>query len=282
MKADTVNGFRVVEWLPDASQLRYADYWNDEGEEQQKPFWVLSGDFRSMETYLAATGMPDQLAACANVARNRFGRVVGGVGVDLAAGTLWAAPHLFRLGQVDLLYCVEYSRHRLFKLGPAVLAHYGVPADRVVLALGDVHHLDLPDESVDFVLMSAAFHHSDTPDVLLKEIRRVLRRSGIVLLIGEHISEIRASRRLKHMAKYLTSRLMPTALQMRLLGRTVMAQRFYARDEELLGGDDRLGDHAYTLLHYERMFTAAGFSWERLHKDEWAYQAFVLAPAIVE
>ena len=279
MAADTANGFRVVEWLPDVSHLRYSDYCNDEREEQSKPLWVLPGDFASMETYLSSTGLPDQLVACVDTARQRFGRTLTGVGVDLAAGSLRAAPHLFRLGHVDLLYCVEYSRHRLLKLGPAVLTHYGVTADRVVLAIGDVHHLDLPDASVDFILMSAAFHHPDTPDALSSEIRRILKPSGIVLIIGEHITELHASNRLKHLAKFVAARIMPAGLQMRLLGHTLRAQRFYARDEDLLGGDERLADHAYTLSQYQRMFAAAGFSTECLRKNDWSYQAFVLAPS---
>lgn len=232
-----------------------------------------------METYLSSTGLPDQLVACADTARDRFGRTLTGVAVDLAAGSLWAAPHLFRLGHVDLLYCVEYSRHRLLKLGPAVLAHYGVPADRVVLAIGDIHRIDLPDRSVDFILMSAAFHHSDTPEALLNEIRRILKPSGIVLIIGEHITEVHASNRLKHMAKFVAARILPAGVQMRLFGHTLCAHRFYPRDEDLLGGDERLGDHAYTLSQYQRMFTAAGFSAECLRKSQWSYQAFVLAPA---
>jgi ubiquinone/menaquinone biosynthesis C-methylase UbiE len=161
MATKTSPTYEAVEWLSDPDCLRYADYWNDEEEERRKPFWVLDGDFSRMKAYLKEIGLPAQMEEA-----------------DLGAGTLWAVPDLFRLGAVDHVYCVEYSRHRLLKLGPAVLDHYGVSSDRVTLALGDVHQLRLTDKSLDFVFLSVAFHHSDKPAALLSEIPFVLAPSS--------------------------------------------------------------------------------------------------------
>ena len=270
--------YEAVEWLSGADRLRYADYWNDEEEERRKPFWVLDGDFSRMEAYLTEIGLPAQMEESVRVARVRFGRGLGGVGVDLGAGTLWAVPYLFRLGTVDHVYCVEYSRHRLLKLGPAVLEHYGVSSDRVTLALGDIHRLRLADHSVDFVFLSAAFHHSDTPGALLSEIRRVLRPSGLVIVTGEHMTDGSRPDRLRHMAKFVASRMLPDAIQQRLFGRSLQVARLMRRDEDLLPGDDRLGDHEYTLAQYEQLFSTGGFVSQNVRRDGWAFQAFVLIP----
>jgi SAM-dependent methyltransferase len=270
--------YAAVEWLSEADRLRYADYWNDEREEQDKPFWILDGNFAAMETYLAETGLPAQLNESVRVARDRFGRGVDGVGVDLAAGTLWAVPLLCRLGAVEHIYCVEYSRHRLLKLGPAVLAHYGVAPERVTLALGDIHQLQLADHSIDFVLLSAAFHHSDRPDALLGEIRRVLKPDGIVLLVGEHVTDAGVKDRFKHMAKFIASRVLFPSLQRKLFGRTLDVRRFVPLEADLLEGDDRLGDHAYTLTQYRQLFQGGGFVHETVRRPDWDYQAFVLTP----
>ena len=128
------------------------------------------------------------------------------------------------------------------------------------------------------MFLSAAFHHSDKPGSLLSEIRRVLRPSGIVIVIGEHISDPGLNDRIKHVAKFLVSRLLPTFVQRRLFGRSLNVARLIPREEDLLGGDDRLGDHAYTLGGYRQLFTAGGFVSETRRRPEWAYQAFVLAP----
>jgi SAM-dependent methyltransferase len=270
--------FTAVEWLSETDRLRYADYWNDQDEEKQKPFWVLDGKFSRMEAYLEQIGLPAQMAESIRVARESFGRAPDGIGIDLGAGTLWAVPHLFRLGRVDHVYCVEYSRHRLFTLGPAVLTHYGVPPAQVTLVLGDIHRLRLKDASVDFVFMSAAFHHSDTPETLLAEIRRVLRPAGLVIIVGEHISDIGARAHIRHMLKFLVASGLPHVVQRRLFGRVIKASSLIAREQDLLAGDDRLGDHAYTLTQYERLFAEAGFISQTLRRPRWAYQAFILVP----
>jgi len=278
MATTTSTTYEAVEWLSDTDRLRYADYWNDEAEERRKPFWVLDGDFQRMEAYLNEIGLPAQMEEAVRVARARFGRGVDGIGVDLGAGSLWAVPHMFRLGAVDHVYCVEYSRHRLLKLGPAVLDHYGVSPDRVTLALGDVHQLRLTDKSIDFVFLSAAFHHSDNPGVLLSEIRRVLRPSGIVIVIGEHIADPGLHDRIRHVTKFFVSRALPAGIQQRLFGRSLNVVRLIPRAEDLLACDDRLGDHVYTLAGYRQLFAAGGFNSETLRQREWVFQAFVLAP----
>jgi SAM-dependent methyltransferase len=265
--------------LSSVERLTYAEYWNSETEERTKPFWVLDGDFGRMERYLADNGFPAQLDECVRIAHERFGRVVGGVGCDLGAGSLWAVPRLLRLGTIERIYCVEYSKHRLLKLGPAVLEHYGVSPDSVVLALGDLHELRVPSATCDFVFLSAAFHHSDRPSELLKEIRRVLKPAGVVLILGEHITDAGLKQRVRHMAKFVVSRTLPARVQRRVIGRRLVVERFFPTESDLLVGDDRMGDHAYTREQYFEMFAAAGFRAECLRRSAWVFQAFVLAPS---
>src|SRR5262245_15285992 len=93
--------YPVENWLNDTEALAYADYWNDEAQERLKPFWILDGDFGKMERYLASIRLIDELEACVAAGRTYFGRTLRGIGCDLAAGNLWAEPHLFRLGAVD-------------------------------------------------------------------------------------------------------------------------------------------------------------------------------------
>jgi ubiquinone/menaquinone biosynthesis C-methylase UbiE len=44
-----------------------------------------------------------------------------------------------------------------------------VPPEKIVLARGTFYDLHLPDGSVDFVLLSQAFHHADRPGELLRK-----------------------------------------------------------------------------------------------------------------
>ena len=151
----------VEHWLaPDeAAAIEYAGYWNDAGAERDKPWWVLDGDFAKLEAYLDQTGLRGDLDHCLAA----LGRPLRGQGIDLAAGTLWAAPVLLDAGAVEHLYCLEYSRHRLLEIGPTVLAHYAVDPQRVVLAFGSFYDLQVPEGTLDFAFLSQAFHHADRP-----------------------------------------------------------------------------------------------------------------------
>lgn len=180
---------KVENWLSDSPdrKIEYSEYWNDEQNEQDKAWNILDGDFTKMESYLAQIGLVEDLRECLDACRARRGSRLGGVGIDLAAGNLWASPHLFGCGDVEKLYCLEFSKHRLLKLGPKVLEHYQVPNDKVVLVYGSFYDLHLPDGCLDFALLSAAFHHAEDPNRLLAEIRRVLKPDGVLMMIGEHI-----------------------------------------------------------------------------------------------
>jgi SAM-dependent methyltransferase len=236
--------------LDQLREVSYADYWNDERIESEKEWWVLDGDFERMEDYLERTGLSRQLDAAVDLAALRRGRPLRGAGVDVAAGNLWAVPRLLARG-ASCVYAVEYSSHRLQKLGPAVLRHYGVARDDVVLCLGSFYDLRLPDGELDFVLMSQALHHADDPGRLLVEARRVLRPDGVILVIGEHVVHDLGA--LRRVAAAVLRRSRPA-------------------------NDPVLGDHFYSDDEYERLFVGASFAWERLDHRSRHFQGFVLTP----
>jgi SAM-dependent methyltransferase len=253
--------FEVRRWL-DTDEIRtieYSAYWNDEAVEQEKAgFWTLEGDFARLETCLA------EKTTVARELEDLLGdKPPRGAGADLAAGTLWAVPRLVAHG-AEIVYAVEYSEHRLLKLGPGVLAHYGVPPEQVVLCLGSFYDLRLDDQSLDFVLLAQALHHADRPDVLLREVRRVLKPGGTLYVIGEHL--VSEQRPLSRRATVAAS--LPAFLQRRLFGGVV------SRLPEL-AVDPVLGDHYFYRDDYPRMFAAAGFSLrsERVYPQTLAFLA---------
>jgi ubiquinone/menaquinone biosynthesis C-methylase UbiE len=241
-----VSGFRVEQWLEAQAiaGVPYADYWNDEEIERGKEWNVLEGGFEPMERYLDEVGLVEDLRACVALAEELRGRPLQGIGVDLAAGTLWAAHHLLAAGPVERLYCVEYSRHRLLKLGPVVLERAGVSPEQVVLALGSFYDIRLEEASVDFAFMSQALHHADEPDRLLAELERVLQPDGVVIAIGEHV--VGLGWRLAHAAGHADH------------------------------VDAVTGDHYYGVREYARMFDRHGFRYERVRRSGADFQGFVL------
>jgi SAM-dependent methyltransferase len=180
--------YRTLNWLSegDLERMKYSTYWNDEEAERAKEWNITDGDFGKMESYLRKTGLHSDLTAAIKFLRIRLQKNIGGVGVDVAAGNLWASSYLFSAGEISMLYCVEYSRHRLLKLGPLVLEHYKIPPEKVTLAFGSFYDIRLPSGSVDFMLLAQAFHHADRPKDLLREMWRLLKPGAFAILVGEH------------------------------------------------------------------------------------------------
>ena len=270
--------YEFQEWITrsEIKRSKYSKYWSDEELEKSKEWYVLNGNFEKMETYLKKSGLLRQLEEIIERLRGRFGRELQGTGADLAAGTLWAVPHLIKSEKVRKIYCVEYSRHRLLKIGPKVLKHYGVPKDKVILALGSFYKLKLPDNSLDFVLMSSAFHHADDPNALLTEIRRVLKPGGVVVIIGEHIREATLGTYIKNVLKFLISLTVPARIQYRLFGTSFHVTELVPDPDKLFPLDPVVGDRFYTYQQYRGMFSSHGFNVEHLKDDASGFQAFIL------
>lgn len=263
------------QWMSDdqLTQVDFAAYWNDEEEERAKEWYVADNDFQKMESYLAESGLLEDLKRCLGAARHRLGRCIEGAGIDLAAGNLWASAYLSTHTDTELLYCLELSRHRLVKLGPVVLSHYGVPKDRVRLVTGSFYDLRLDDGGLDYALMAQALHHAAEPERLLTEVNRVLRPGGIVLVIGEHRVTYNYVR---HAVKHLIANLVPEALQRMLLGRRLTSTSLIPDSKDLFPPDPVLGDHYYTHLEYRRMFSRCGFKYLRVRSVRPDFCSFLL------
>jgi ubiquinone/menaquinone biosynthesis C-methylase UbiE len=60
---------------------------------------------------------------------------------------------------------------------------------RADLKVGDSEHLPWNDGSFDVVTCSASFHHYPNPELVLKEMRRVLRPDGILMIADPFTSD---------------------------------------------------------------------------------------------
>lgn len=253
----TVAGYAVEYWISReaAADIEYADYWNDENAEADKDWNVVATGFDRLESYLAETGYADDIRACLRA----LPEPLGGRGIDLAAGCLWAVPVVLEQARIEQLYCLEFSAHRLLKLGPLVLQHYGIAPSAVRLVYGSFYDLKLADGSLDFALLASAFHHADDPARLLAEVRRILRRGGTVIITGEpRVTWL--SEHLRYFARLLLPRVLPAAIMLRLFGRIPASVAWPPSRNNVFPVHPVLGDHLYTPGEYRKLFSAAGFA----------------------
>lgn len=221
----------------EVQSIAFQEYWNNELIEKSKEWYIVDGNFNVMEQYLVKSGLLGSLAESKKYINDILHTDISGVCVDVAAGNMWAVKHLLEFGKISKVYAVEYSKHRLLKLGPLVLEHYNINPDNVILAYGSFYDIKLPDNSVDVVFASQSFHHADDPMMFLHEMKRILKDTGIIIMIGEH---------------KINSFIAPKS-------------------------DADLGDHYYTLHNYAKMFKNAGFSWHIIRcKSNKEFTSFVL------
>lgn len=265
--------WEVQHWLSEdvVAEIEYSSYWNDETAEQEKPFNILDGEFGKLERYLDDVGLVEDVRACLTA----LPRPLSGNGIDLAAGTLWAAPLLLDAGPVERLYCLEYSKHRLLTLGPRVLEHYQVAPERIVLVYGSFYQLHLDAESLDFAFLSQAFHHAERPRALLAELRRVLKPGGTVIMVGEHI--LRPRSYVRYTVRATASLALPRATQHRVFGQELdVPLSLRPKATDVAPTDTVLGDHSYSARDYRALFSEAGFTVRRLRRSRAQYQSFIL------
>lgn len=262
-----LDNIKKESWLAyDGENIRYYDYWNNEALERFKEFYIVDGNYEKMETYLNSIQLPDQIKTCVDflLCEKKIG--LYGNGIDLAAGNLWAVPHLFTHGDIQHLYCLDYSYHRIFKIGPYILEKYNVPIDKVTLIHGSFYDLKLSDNSLDFVFLSQAFHHASDPGLLLAEIKRVLKPRAPVIIVGEHMVKI--SKIFK--AKFKQSFQFPYRRKGDLSELINDGLKF------LIPSDPVTGDHYYLDDEYKTLFHSYGFSYHQFKYYITKSQSFIL------
>ncbi len=163
----------------------------------------------------------------------------------------------------------------MIKIGQNVLEHYEVPLNKVKLIFGDFYNLKFQNNYLDFVFLSAAFHHADDPNRLLLEIKRILKPEGIVIIIGEHIREITLSTRIKHYLSFFISKL-PVLIQKNIFGKKIDSKSISVKKSNIFEPDSTLGDHYYTLDEYKSMFLRYGFIFDNLRRNDLSFQSFVM------
>jgi ubiquinone/menaquinone biosynthesis C-methylase UbiE len=154
---------------------------------------------------------------------------------------------------VDRLYAVEISKHRLLRLAPLVLRTLDASTEKITRAVGTFERLHLHDASVDFCLLSQAFHHAEDPLSLLRELLRVLKPGGSVIVVGE--SPIYP---LNIPIKWLKN-VLKMVLPARFNRGTTPVYKVRPSFYELFPTNATTGDHYYRIEDYHRIFRSAGF-----------------------
>jgi len=108
-----------------------------------------------------------------------------GIVIDLGAGSCWLSSLISKFEKVQKIYAVEFSKRRLELLAPVAMRYLGAIESKIIRVVGDFNKIELSDNSVDFVVMDGALHHSQNLQITMKEINRILKKDGYFVAFRE-------------------------------------------------------------------------------------------------
>jgi SAM-dependent methyltransferase len=123
----------------------------------------------------------------------KFGIPIKGKIVEQGAGCFWLSSYLSTFKAVDEIIGVELSKDRILAFRDIALSLFqGAKKEKIRYVVGDMHELNIPDNSVDLVVCDAVLHHADNLVAVLRESHRVLKPGGWFVALREpSISNLR-------------------------------------------------------------------------------------------
>jgi len=255
-------------WINDEEkkQIYTFDSWNDEIREQSKS-WIINkaGGEKLIKHLKVETTLFDEFNSVISYV-DELGMEIKGNGIDVGAGSCWCTALLSKIKLVKRLHAIDFSYQRLKNVAPGVLELFNAKKEKINLVMGNFYDLKLDNNSIDFCFLCSTFHHADEPEKLLREIKRVLKPNGIVMMIGE-----RPVFFYDHFIKYIKN-----------LIKILLPSKFYKgyviyniipSFKKLYPTDEDEGDHYYRLKDYKYIFKCSGF--QLLQKRVKDYDIFI-------
>jgi len=171
--------------------------------------------------------------------------------LDLGGGIGWLSAYLSRMDCVDHITFLDSCKYYVNHMLPNVFQQMSGIMDKVTPVEGLFYPLLLDDDSIDTVVVSAALHHVDNMETVLKEIYRILKPGGFLLILNE--SPYSTGPYLFLIVKKMIKLLGYVAFkQYRPVSHNVSASCVLV--------DPYLGDRAYPLWFLNKVIKTAGFT----------------------
>jgi SAM-dependent methyltransferase len=171
--------------------------------------------------------------------------------LDLGCGGGWLSGHLSGFDEVAAIYALDSSKYFLYSMMPAILKIMNSREEKIIPVEALFSPLLLEDESLDAVVASSVLHHADGLEKLLKEIRRVLKKDGHLIILNETPSS-----GIRHF-------LMVVKAFFRII-RDLLTLRYRPSSPAISSSgylyDPALGDRDYPLWYWKAAIVHAGFS----------------------
>lgn len=272
--------YKILSWKNHTE--KYEKYWN-EVEDSWLVQSVKSGEYAKIENHFVKTGLFEDFKNCISFLEKKNKGLLG-FGAEIASGSTWLTAHIlneYRSDEINKIYAIDFSRSYIFDIAPRLLTHYNVPEEKVDLCYGSFYDIKLADSTLDFVVMSQAFHHAHDPDRLLQEISRVLNDDGFVIMVGEIYIQKKIF--LKCFIHYVISTLLlkikiPSFVERRWAWiRKIRSKDFNKPFQEMyFPADPSLGDQYHLEGQYESFFLRNNFYYQKVKAHQGNHLSYIL------
>ena len=170
--------------------------------------------------------------------------------LDLACGGGWLSGYLSTFSQVKAIYALDSSKRFLSELLYATVKILNGNPKKITTIEALFSPILLENSTLDMVVSSSSLHHADSLEGVLKEIRRVLKDDGILVILNEtpysNLKHILSSTRsfIRILYKLLFRKYVSTSASVTACGHLY---------------DPILGDKNYPLWYWREVIKKAGF-----------------------
>ena len=105
--------------------------------------------------------------------------------LDLGGGTGWLSAYLSGNKRIKKILLLDSSHFFLTDMFPEITRLMGGISEKIIPVEALFCPILLDDETLDIVVASASLHHAENLEDVLKEIHRVLKKGGKLLILNE-------------------------------------------------------------------------------------------------
>jgi len=172
-------------------------------------------------------------------------KIFSGIGVDVGGGVALISATIAKNLKIDKIYCVEYVEEVVKLCHPIVKKNIlEKNFNQVQSIVGDFDNLQLPNNSIDFMISWDSLHHSENPVKTLNECKRVLKDNGFLVIVDKSHNNSVSDDEIINMLDYQYDK---EFLKLNNLDTNTI---LFRKDE---------GEHEYRFYEWENFFENAGF-----------------------
>jgi len=231
------------------------DYWNNEELEKEKVFYDVVTLQNSAEQQFFIEELSGYLSDNSKEI-NSF--------LSVCCGNLWIETNALKEKNIAKIVGIDYSQHRVHKLAVKSIEYTKINS-KIELICGNILDFNM-DNKFDFIYLSKAFHHIESPLALLRKLKDLLSSNGKILICGEHYYSKKKylKRLMKHFIKFFLSK------------NYRRVRSFIPEYGMLFPYSIEKGDIHYSLYQYDYFFKKIEFNYKRIIHHKRGFQTFIL------